>query len=68
MALLAAYLISGKPQGMSLEDFLENKVFSGLAGSTIEPTQEEIDGFEVFTNHYRDALDVEKAAVEAVKW
>ena len=68
MALLAAYLISGKPQGMTLEDFLENKVFSGLAGSTIEPTQEEIDGFEVFTNHYRDALDVEKAAVEAVKW
>ena len=49
MALLAAYLIAGKPQGMSLEAFLEEKIFSGLAGSTIEPTPEELEGFEVFT-------------------
>lgn len=67
MALLAAYLVDGKQEG-KLEDFLWNRVFSGEAGSTIEPTAEDIEGFEVFTQRYKDALAAEKAAVESMKW
>ena len=67
-ALLAMYMITGKKEGLSLEDYLDQRIFSAMAGSTITPTQEDIDGFETFTAHYREGLDVERAAVNCMKW
>ncbi len=67
MALLAAYLVDGKKYG-KLEDYLEQKIFAGQAGSTLEPTEEEIAGFETFTERYKAGLAAEEAAVESMKW
>ena len=66
MALLAAYLIAGN--GMKLEDFLNERIFAGMEGSTIEPTPEEVEGFETFTKHYVAGLEAEKAAVASMNW
>ncbi len=63
MALLAAYMLYGKDK-MTLEDYLEEKIFAGMKGSTIEPVPEDVGGFERFMKGYRSALAAEKAAVE----
>jgi hypothetical protein len=67
MAILAAYLIDGKKEG-KLEDYLEKRIFAGQAGTTIQPDPAEVEGFEVFTQHYKDGLAAEKAAVESMHW
>ena len=67
MALLAAYMIDGKKDG-TLEEYLEKRIFSSQAGTTIEPDPAEVEGFEVFTQHYKDGLAAEIAAVESMKW
>ncbi len=67
MAILAAYLIDGKKDG-KLEDYMEKRIFAGQSGSTIEATPEEVEGFEVFINHYKDGLAAEKAAIESMNW
>lgn len=67
IALLAAYL-AGPAKTMRLEEYLEQEIFCGLCGETIEPTQEEIDGFEVFMDHYKAGLEIEKCAIENMKW
>ena len=41
--------------------------FAGQQGSTIAPTSEEIEGFEKFTQLYKDGIPIERAAVEAMK-
>ena len=68
MAVLAAYLADGKHRFASLEEYLEKEIFAGQEGSTIAPTQEEIDGFEAFAAHYRAGLDIERAAVRDMNW
>ena len=67
IALLAAYLADGKRDG-KLEEYLDNRVFCGLAGDAVEPDPAEVEGFETFISRYSEALEVEKAAIEAVKW
>jgi sugar (pentulose or hexulose) kinase len=67
IALLAAYLADGKSEG-KLEDYLDNRIFADLAGDAVEPDPEDVEGFEKFIQRYSAALEVEKAAIEAVKW
>ena len=67
IALLAAYLADGKRSG-KLEDYLDSRIFSSLTGDAVEPDPAEVEGFEVFIRRYSAALDVEKAAIDAVKW
>jgi sugar (pentulose or hexulose) kinase len=67
IALLAAYLADGKKDG-KLEDYLDNRIFKSLTGDAVEPDPAEVEGFEVFIERYSAALEVEKAAIEAVKW
>lgn len=67
MALLAAYMIDGRKDG-KLEDYLEKRIFSGMVGTTIEPDPEEVKGMETFMKHYSDGLDIERAAVNTMKW
>ena len=67
MALLAAYLIS-KEEGETLSAYLENKIFASQSGQMLEATQEEIDGFETFIEHYRKGIDIERASIEAMDW
>lgn len=66
MALLAAYMI-WQEEHESLEDYLEEKVFSETKSSTIMATPAEIAGFNTFTENYKRALCLEKLAIETVK-
>lgn len=67
IALLAAYLID-REQGEKLEDYLETKIFKDLSGDTAVPYAEDVEGFRVFMERYKDGLAIEKAAVEAMNW
>lgn len=46
----------------SLEQWLEDEIFASQSGkTTIEPTADEVQGFETFTERYRSALPTEKS-------
>lgn len=66
IALLAAYLADGKKDG-KLEDYLNNRIFKSLAGEAVEPDPEEVKGFEKFTELYVKGLEIERAAIKAVR-
>ncbi|MBQ7372002.1 MAG: ATPase, partial [Blautia sp.] len=68
IALLAAYLVDGKADGVTLGDYLEKRIFPQLAGEAIMATPEEVAGFETFTRRYSAGLDAERAAIKAVTW
>ena len=65
MALLAAYMLN-KADGESLEEYLNAYVFNGVSGSTIEPEQADVDGFNTYIKQYKQLLKVEKTAVEVI--
>ena len=66
IAILAAY--SGcMEDGEALEEFLEKKIFSDSVVVTVEPDPMDVRGFDGYLARYRDALVVERAAVEAIK-
>ncbi|MBR1438964.1 MAG: FGGY-family carbohydrate kinase [Synergistaceae bacterium] len=67
IALLAGYLADGKKDG-KLEDYLNKRVFKSLAGEAVSPDPEDVKGFEEFTKRYVAGLEVEKAAINAMKW
>ncbi len=67
IALLAAYMLDRK-KDEKLEDYLENHIFRQLSGETIAPDEKEIKGFNTFMQHYKDGLDIEKKAIEVMKW
>ncbi len=62
MALLGAYLINGN-DGLSLPDFLEQRIFAGKTSIEIVPTEEEVAGFNAYMENYKAAIPVESAAV-----
>jgi sugar (pentulose or hexulose) kinase len=66
IALLASYLVN-KEAGQTLADFLDKKVFAGEAGVEIEPTAEEVAGFNAYIENYKAGLAIEKCAVENKK-
>lgn len=65
MALLAAYLVK-KAEDETLEDYLNEHVFAGVSGSTLEPDAEDVAGFEAYMQQYHGLLKVEQTAVEAI--
>jgi len=66
MAVLANYMVQ-KEAGEDLSSYLTNKVFVGMNASTIEPDAADVKGFDEYTEKYRRALAVERAAVESTK-
>ena len=67
IALLASYMVH-KAEGEDLAAFLEDHVFAGEAGSTMDPDPADVAGFEAFfQNAYTAGLPIEKAAVECLK-
>ena len=62
MALLAAYMNEGK--GLSLDAWLETKVFSTMNTITLTPKKEGVDGFEAYLKQYRAGLAAERALSE----
>lgn len=65
MALLAAYRIWKAP-GESLEDYLDQKVFSHAKVSTLMADPAEVEGFNAFMQPYTACLAAERAAVDAM--
>ncbi|MDT8305680.1 MAG: FGGY-family carbohydrate kinase [Anaerolineae bacterium] len=66
IALLAAYMLQ-KEKDETLEAYLANKVFAGIAGTTVDPEQRDIHGFAAFMERYQKGLSVERAAVEVLQ-
>ena len=65
MALLAAYMIN-KEDGETLEDYLDNRVFSDAVQKSVMADEAEIAGFNIFLTRYKKLLSVERAAVAAI--
>ncbi len=63
MALLAAYA-DQKDRGETLEDYLNNRVFAQVSGTTLHPDQADLQGFNAYMEKYKQLLKAEKTAVE----
>ena len=65
VAVLAAYRVQ-KDEGESLEDYLNHKVFNGMAATELKPVREDVEGFNAWLRRFERALNVERAAIEAM--
>lgn len=63
MALLASYMIN-KAGEESLGDYLAQKVFAGNAGTSMDPEESDVAGFETFVERYKKGIAIEQAALE----
>ncbi len=67
IAILAAYLIDHK-DGERLEDYLDQRIFADMAGTTVEPDPADVEGYETFIERYQKGIAIEKAAISAMDW
>jgi CubicO group peptidase (beta-lactamase class C family) len=65
MALLAAYAAQ-KNEGESLEQYLNDRVFSHAQKQTVAPDPADVAGFTAYINDFHRLLDVEKKAIERI--
>lgn len=63
MAVLAAYM-KDKAEGESLSDYLNNKVFAGQSGTTLEPDAADVAGFDAFVENYKACFAAQHGAVD----
>ena len=54
-----------KETGETLSSYLNDKIFAGQTGTTLQPEPEDVKGFEAFLEEYKRLLPAEKAAVAA---
>jgi sugar (pentulose or hexulose) kinase len=66
IAVLASYMINGQDQ-VTLEAYLEEKVFINQGSTTIEPDASDVEGFEAFMVRYKKGLPIERAAIDYLK-
>jgi sugar (pentulose or hexulose) kinase len=66
IAVLASYCLN-KKDGETLEAFLDKNIFADLNESIIAPDPEDVEGFEIFMERYKNCLPVERAAVDFLK-
>lgn len=66
IALLGSYLVHNE-KGLTLPDFLDEKVFAGNTGIEISPLPGDVEGFDVYIGNYKMGLPVEEAAVRYKK-
>ncbi|WP_430908223.1 xylulokinase [Maribacter sp. 2-571] len=66
MAILANYM-KNKETNVNLASYLSTKVFANVRRQEISPDITDVDGFNVFLEHYKSGLTIEKAAVENFK-
>ncbi len=62
MALLASFVVNGN--GAKLSDWLEKCVFASAKVTKVEPSAEDVAGFNAFFANYKKGLAVERAAVD----
>ncbi|MBS7009024.1 MAG: FGGY-family carbohydrate kinase [Anaerostipes sp.] len=66
IALLASYMVN-KEDSETLDDYLNEKVFSDNEGTSMEPDEKDVKGFDEFIQRYTEGLPIERAAVNALK-
>lgn len=66
IAVLAAYMLWKKDKE-TLTQYLEEKVFADAQSITVSPDLEDVKGYELFMERYKNGLAVERAAIEKVK-
>lgn len=64
MAILAQYSVSNC--GLSLPQYLNEKVFASCDSSVIKPDIDDVNGFEKYMNLYEKALPVQRCAYENI--
>ena len=62
---VAASYMANHAEGESLADYLSEKVFSGMEGTTIEPDPADVEGYRAFLASFKKANEAEKAAERA---
>ena len=65
MAVLAGFMAL-KANSETLEDYLDNKVFSEMKAITEEPSETDMAGFDAYIERYKKMLEAEKVAVEVL--
>lgn len=60
MALLVAYMMNKNSQ--TLEQYLNEKVFKDVKGTTLKPIKEDVDGFNSYIEKFHNLLKVEEIA------
>ena len=65
IALLAGYM-ADRGLGVSLEDYLTERIFSGKLGECLEPKPADVESFNAYIKRYSEAIPVERAAVEHI--
>ena len=65
IALLAAFMIN-RAEGGPLEAYLNAHVFAAARSTTLEPDPADVAGFSAYVSQYRQLLQVEQTAVEAL--
>lgn len=65
VAILARYMTE-KEEGESLSHYLNEKVFKDNIGSTIEPSKDDVEGFQKYMESYVKGLAVEKEAIKQI--
>lgn len=63
MAVLACFL-TNKEQHESLTSYLANKVFKDIEGQKIYPGSEDLNGFTLYMERYKEGLVIEQAAID----
>jgi len=64
IAILASYLLD---QEESLSDYLEKKVFGEMEYTTVDPDAEDVKGYDIFIERYKNGLAIEQSAVAHLK-
>jgi len=65
IAILAAYM-KNKADGETLDAYLDEKVFKGMASVELKPDPEDVKGFNASIETFARAFPAERAAVETV--
>lgn len=66
IAILASYML-WKEENEALCDYLQNKIFAGIESITIQPDEQDVEGFKIFIERYKAGLSIERAAVDSIK-
>jgi len=66
IALLASFVVNNG-DGMTLDEWLDARVFAGDKGVEIAPTAEDVAGFNAYIENYKKGLAIEQSAVDNKK-
>ncbi len=65
IALLASYMLN-KDNNETLAEYLDNKVFAGNNGVSLDPKPDDVNGFNTFIERYKNGFPIERAAIETL--